>query len=331
MKTADLSPYKLMQQFAWFFTAILSLDVAEAGMAFERAIALARAADEPPRLGAEFGGFADIDNVVGVCLVRYADHLTEQGEVEAASSRAMESHQFRVRTNRGWRAESLAIMGRLALLRGDLTRAQTLLHEATEFAMAANAKNILGRWQPHLGLVMCYEGDAAKAHRLLDECLRMSTEMKHKFRLAQTTTYLAELALWEGKSDLAAQWLAQSLAHRADLSRTRLTATERIFVAARLAAAQQRYPRAATLFGLADMAHSRVHNAIGGPRRAVADEALATVRAALDPAAFDEAYSAGQRMALEQAYGTILAPGLVVEGEPDPTAMMGMDKLVGQS
>ena len=302
-------------------------------MAFERAIALARAAGEPPRLGAEFGGFADIDNVLGICLARYADHLVEQGEVEAAASRAMESHQFQfyVAAIRTWQAEGLAIMGRLALLRGDLTRAKTLLHEVTELAMAANAKNILGRWQPHLGLVMCYEGDAAKARRLLDECLLLSTEMKHKFRLAQTTTYLAEVALWEAKLNLAAQWLAQSLTHRADLPRTRLTATERIFVAARLAAAQQRYPRAATLFGLADVAHSRVHNAIGGQRASLAADALATVRAALDPAVFDEADSAGRRMALEQAYGTILAPSLVVEGEPDPAAMMGMDKFGGQS
>jgi ATP/maltotriose-dependent transcriptional regulator MalT len=229
--------------------------------------------------------------------------------VEAAASRAMESHKFFAQDNRPWRADSLGIMGRLALLRGDLARAQTLLREVTEIATVANSEAMLGRWQPHLGLVMCYEGDAGEARQFLSESLRLSTEMRHKVRLAQVTAYLAELALFEGDIEQAARWLAQSLSHQTEGKRTKLTETERLFVAARLAAAQQQYERAATLFGLADVAHSHVHNAIGGPRRTLAEEALATVRAALDPAVFDKAYADGQQMSLEQAYSSVLYPG----------------------
>ena len=87
---------------------------------------------------------------------------------------------------------------------------------------------------------------------------------------------------------------------------------QRLFIAARVATAQQQYSRAATLFGLAEQAHSQVHNAIGGPMRALADAALATVREALDPALFAEVFATGQQMALAEAFAAILATSQAV-------------------
>ena len=83
--------------------------------------------------------------------------------------------------------------------------------------------------------------------------------------------------------------------------------TELFFVAARLATAQQQYHRAATLFGLAEQAHSQINHVIGGPMRALADDALAAVKSALEPAAFAEAFAAGQQTTMEEALGAILA------------------------
>jgi len=42
--------------------------------------------------------------------------------------------------------------------------------------------------------------------------------------------------------------------------------------------------------------------------RALADAALATVQAALNPVVFAETYATGQQMSLEEAFVTILAP-----------------------
>ena len=89
----------------------------------------------------------------------------------------------------------------------------------------------------------------------------------------------------------------------------------RLFVAARLATAQQQYRRAATLFGLAEQVHSQIHYAIAGPMRALADAALATVRDALEPAVFAEAFAMGQQMSLEEAFATILAPTPIAHKE----------------
>jgi hypothetical protein len=77
------------------------------------------------------------------------------------------------------------------------------------------------------------------------------------------------------------------------------------FVAARLATTQQHYQRAATLFGLAEQAHSQIHHVIGGPLRALADAALATVQSALEPIAFAEAFAVGQQMPLGQGLALI--------------------------
>ena len=84
----------------------------------------------------------------------------------------------------------------------------------------------------------------------------------------------------------------------------------RLWVAARLATAQQQYPRAATLFGLTEQMHSQIHHVIAGPMRSLADAALATVQAALEPAVFAAAFAAGQQMSLAEAFASILAPSL---------------------
>jgi len=162
-----------------------------------------------------------------------------------------------------------------------------------------------------LGIATLYDGDAPAAHQLLDESLRFCMELNNQFFLARVCTYLAELALWTEELGQAGHWLTQSLTYRADPHSITIFQVTRLFIAARLATAQQQYPRAATLFGLADQMHSQIHHVIGGPMRALADAALATVRAVLEPVAFAEAFAAGQQMSLEQAFASILVPSLI--------------------
>ena len=115
----------------------------------------------------------------------------------------------------------------------------------------------------------------------MDDSLRLCLKLKDKSFVARVCTYLAEIALWEGELNEAELWLARSLTYHADPLRIGIDQVQRIFVAARLAAAQERYARAATLFGLAAQLHSTIHNVITGPMPALADAALATVQAAL--------------------------------------------------
>lgn len=307
MALLDTCEDKLLRAFAWSLIANTLADVGEATAARERGIALARATDEAPGLSAEFGAFTDQNFVLATYLAWYAEFLIEQGEFVRAASMARESLERAQAQGHHWGiGDGYGMLGRLALLRGDLAQAQLLFHKAVTIATAFNFPLMQCNWQPFLGIVTLYSGDVPEARRLLNETLHRSLDLKNIFRLSRSCTYLAEAALWEGQLDQAEQWLVQSLGYHIDARRITTEAVQRLWVAARLATAQQQYPRAATLFGLAEQAHGQIHHAIGGPMRALADAALATVQAALEPAVFAEAFTAGQQMTLAGAFATLI-------------------------
>ena len=77
-------------------------------------------------------------------------------------------------------------------------------------------------WQPFLGIVTLYGGNAPEARRLLNESLQLCLQLKDTLHLAQIYTSLAEVDLSEGAIDAAGQWLAQSMTAGADRRRSAL-------------------------------------------------------------------------------------------------------------
>ena len=263
-------------------STISSIDSKVEGI--ERALALARAGNDPARQSNVFGCMVDRDWVLAYILDDYARFLIDRGEVARAVPLVMKVSSFcRTQGNQGEFGDCLGILGRVALLKGDLAQAHMHFHEAVSIATTFSLPLPLGDYQPYLALVTLYRGDVAEARRLLRESLRHCLKLKDRHYISRVYTCLAETALWEGELDESAQWLSQSVTYDADPHRIENYLVRRLFIAACLATAQQRYPRAATLFGLADQAHNRIHNVIGGPPRARADAALVTVRATLDP------------------------------------------------
>ena len=305
----EVCPEQILHSAFWYFVAVYSADLAEASAAWERSIACGRDAYDEPELGPEFGVASDRTYILCCHIWTYADRLIEHGEFFRAAPLLVESIRLsQAMRSRYETAMILGISGRLALLLGDMAKAHALLHEAVTLGREFNHQELLGLVQPYLGLVTLYEGDAEEAHQLLDDSLRLCLNLKDKSFVARVCTYLAETALWKGELNEAELWLARSLTYHADPLRIGIDQVQRIFVAASLATAQQRYGRAATLFGLADQVHSTVHNGITGKIRALADDALAIVRAALDPAAFAAAFETGRQLSLAEAFATIFAP-----------------------
>jgi predicted ATPase/DNA-binding SARP family transcriptional activator len=301
--------YRFLHATAWCFLAWTTSDIAQAAANSERGIALARAACESPGIDAEFGAIGDRDFVLASHLWGYAAFLIDQGELARAAPIAAESLQlFRAQGNHTGIGESLGTLGRVALLQGDLTQAHKLFQQAVTFATTLNYTAMQSEWQALLAITTLFGGDASEARLLLTESLRRCLDQRNTILLAQICTCLAEVALWEGKVGEAEQWLAQSLTYHTHPRRITILHVERLFVAARLATAQEEYRRAATLFGMAEQMHSHIRYAYGGPVRDLVDKALATVREALGVEAFDEAFTAGQHLSLSEAYGTILAP-----------------------
>ncbi len=299
-----------LQSAAWYFLAFHTSDVSQAAGRLERAVVLARAANAAPGPGAEFSAMADRDFALASMLAQYASNLVEQGQFAQAAPLAEEGLQlFRARGDHHGIADCLGALGRLAVLQGDLAQARACLQEVISLATTFNYTVMQCHWQPLLGLITLYEGDIAEARRLLDESLSLSAELQNKLFSTRICAYLAETALWQAEFDQAAHWLGQSLAHYPDARSITIYQVERVLVAVRLAAAQQQYHRAATLFGLAEQLRSSLEYELIAPVRTQVDAALAAVRRALADDVYAEAYTKGQRLSLDAAFATILAAG----------------------
>ncbi len=301
-----------MRASAWHFIACYTADFAEAAAAWERSIALARLACAESANDPRFCLFSDAEFALGAPLWAYATALVERGKFALALPLLRESQAiFQQRGSRYEMADSSGTLGLLAFMQGDLAEAHAYLQEAVTIAATFNYQEMVGLWQPLWALVRLYEGQVPEAHRLLDASVRLCLELKDNYFLRRVFAYQAEVALWEEKLEQAEEALAQSLGYVTETRRINVYEVQRFWLAARLATAQQQYPRAATLFGLAEQMHSQIHYAIAGPMRALADAALATVRDALDPAVFAAAFAAGQQMSLEDAFAGILSPAQV--------------------
>ena len=215
MQLLEVCPHKHLHASVWHFVALYASDFSETAAGLERALALVRAASDEPALGAEFCLWTDHDFLLGTQLSAYAACLLEQGEFGRAATLAMESLTlFRTRGNPYESSDSLGILGRLALLQGNLSQAQTFLREAITVAASFSYQEVLCAVQPLLGLATLYGGDVAEAQRLLHESLRLCLELQDKFYVARTFTCLAELAMWQGELNQAEQWLGQSFIYR---------------------------------------------------------------------------------------------------------------------
>jgi len=303
----ELCPDKLLHAAAWHWLATSASAFSEAVVAWEKCITLARAAAVSPGLGVEFCLLADGSHLLAISLCRYAIRLIDVGEYERALLLSTESFElFQRQGNRDLITTALGNLGRLALLRGDIEQAHRLLQEAVTIAAAVGNLMMLGDWQPRLGIVKLYAGEATAARRLLTESLRLCLDLKNDLRLGRIYVYLAETALWANELDEARHWLAHSLAHHAHPRWLRPETVDCLWVAARLATAQQHYRRAAILFGLAEQIRSHIRYALTGSIRRPVDAALATVCAALDPTRFAEAFTTGQQLSLDEAFTTLL-------------------------
>ncbi|MEZ4731570.1 MAG: BTAD domain-containing putative transcriptional regulator [Caldilineaceae bacterium] len=306
LQAASTNP--CLQAVAWRCMGVATADFAQAMRCWERCIGLLRAAGDTASMEPTYSAYSDSGYQLAFALFRNAIRLIDVGDYRAAERLSAESLAlFRRRDNRDYIVAPLGNLGRLALLRGDLPQARLLLQEAV--AIARGTGNVLGLIDclPRLAVVTLYSGDAPEAQRLLEESLHLSRTISSPMYLAWNFTYLAETALWQGDLDQAARWLAQAVVHHANPRWVRTELVDCLWIAARLATAQQHYQRAATLFGLAEQVGSRIGYLPAGPVRPLNDTAQSTVQAALEPTVFAEAFAAGQGMTLAEAFATLLA------------------------
>lgn len=304
----QISQEPLLRAATWFYLANATPDPEQAGRAFDLCLTLLQQAAGLPGPGAVYCFFADGANLLAMTYFRYAMRLIDEtGQYVRAEALATRSLAlFEQMGNRDMIAYALGALGHLALLGGALLRAHKLFQEAVTIATTVGNRMSLGDWQPKLGIVTFYLGDVTTARQILHDCLQLWLDLKNNVFLARIYGYLAEIALTEDELDEATQAVVHSMGYQAKLRWLSTEVVDCLWVAARLATAQQQYRRAATLFGLAEQVRRHVHYAVDGLLQPQVNAALATTQAALEPAAFAEAFAAGQAMTLAEASATIL-------------------------
>lgn len=318
MELLEDVPNQLLQAAAWGSMAG-ALPAATKATALERAIALSRLCDESAA-DLAFGAATDRHFLLSAHLMNYAVFQLNRGEFDQARSLATESlllnrQQENHYGNSSAIGNCLALLGSIAFRQGELPEAHRYFQEIITIAVTFSYATMRSEWQPLWGLVTLYLGDAVAAQRILHESIAFCQEQQEKFFLARNYTYLTEAALVTGALEEAAHWLAQSLTAHADPHRITLDEVERLFIAARLATAQQQFQCAAMLFGLAEKIHSQIQAMLAKPIRALADAALETVQDTLEPATFAEAFTAGQAMSLAEGFAASL-PSTYRTGSP---------------
>jgi len=252
----------------------------------------------------------DVVNLQAMTLARQAIRLTDEvGEYEKAATLSRASLQiFQTLGNRDFIIYALGNLGRLALIRREIAQAREFFQEAV--ALAASAHNRMGLcdWLPRLAIATFHDGNRTAAYSYLQEALHHCQGVGNDEYVGRVHGYCAEIALTEGDLALAQTHLTASLNYQAGLRWFTIEFADFLFVAARLAAQQAHYLLAATRLGLAEQIAKRIGYADKTPMRPLIDACATAIRIALEPAAFAEAFAAGQQMTLEEAFATLLAP-----------------------
>lgn len=304
----ESSSSQLLRAAAWYFYANVAADAGQAIAAFDICFALLNEPRVAQDLDSNYGFYADIANLRAMTLARHAIRLTDEvGEYDKAATFSRASLQiFQTMGNRDFIIYALGNLGRLALIRREITEAHAYFQEAVDIAVLVNNRMGLCDWLPRLAIATFHGGNSTAAYSYLQDALRHCQGVGNDEYVARVYGYCAEIALIEGDLTLAQTHLTQSINHQAGLRWFTIEFADFLFVAARLAAQQERYLLAATRLGLAEQIAKRIGYADRTPMRPQIDACAAAICAALEPVIFAEAFAASQQMTLDEAFATIL-------------------------
>jgi len=233
-------------------------------------------------------------NWVAVLAWRQGDH----DRVKAAAEEAL---RIAEETNDQWnKALALHYVGHMAQVQGNFSEAERLLQASVDKFREVGDRWGLGLSLNCLGDLARHEGDYDAARTLLEEALAIHRQIRTTWLIAASHHNLGYVMLHLGEYQRAIDLFRESLAHFQALG----NAGGQAMCLAGLASAAAGVGglrRAATLFGAADALMAAVGESLEPVDRVEYDRNLETVRAGLEPPAFEEAWKVGQAMDLNGA------------------------------
>jgi len=260
-----------------------------------------------------------------------------QGEIDAAA--ALQTEALAVARASGASliaARALQALGLIDLQRGGPAGAARWMEQALAQFLAIESTAIAGPQYvsaayTNLGQIALAQGDAAGAIAHLEEALRRQRALGYAWMMDETLRTLGDIARdrVDNERALAAYRESVELARH---HRDRRFLAEALSGIAGVAVAQGRPERAARLLGATAALREQIGAAIEGWNRPTHERVVALVRAALAPAAFASAWSAGANLSLEAVLAEALADVDPTEAPSaaDPTAALGLTEREGE-
>jgi predicted ATPase len=201
--------------------------------------------------------------------------------------------------------EMLGVIGLVGPQRFELRLCEgTLVFKRTPtFSEQNEDKSLMRHALLHLGEVARSVGENDQAKMYYEASLALARELSAKLHIGFALVGLGYVALHQGNPYIARQYLKECLAlyQEENLEWGIAFAVEGL---AGLAAIQGKPASAARLLGAVDSHHALDGWASTPADRIEHERILTTVRSRLDPKTFDAAWTAGQKMTLEQAHNT---------------------------
>jgi predicted ATPase/DNA-binding SARP family transcriptional activator len=201
---------------------------------------------------------------------------------------------------------------------GDYVKAHSLFKELRTFGEQNEDKSLMRHALLHLGEVARSAGENDQAKMYYEASLALARELSAKLHIGFALVGLGYVALHQGNPYIACQYLKECLAlyQEENLEWGIAFAVEGL---AGLAAIQGKPASAARLLGAVDSHHALDGWASTPADRIEHERILTTVRSRLDPKTFDAAWTAGQKMTLEQAAQYALAETALLDITPSIT------------
>jgi tetratricopeptide (TPR) repeat protein len=264
---------------------------------------------------------------LAIVYSHYGDRLRTHGDYgQAARCYEQSLSLMQQMGNVDMIAYPLGNLGLLALQEGRLDEAYDLIAESVAISRANGNWLGMGDWVLRLGLVLLYLERTDEATLALQETLTIYEEMDNQRGQASVLAGLAQLAVKQKNIAAARRYIAQSLTIYRELYQQQLVATaavaemmstqlrfsadqtDSLIWAGLVFCADDRYERAATLFGVVESLSAQSGYKPVPPLQSSMSNALDTIRHRLAEPTFAAAWGAGQTMSPEQVLAFALTP-----------------------
>ena len=196
-------------------------------------------------------------------------------------------------------AASLFILGGAWRERGDLERATQLFEEALTMFRETGDQALIASVLTHLGFTFVLQGDLERGTAASEEAAAMLREQKHSSYLAYALNNLGWTTLLRGDSERAKTLYIESIRLLLDTG-DKLSTPETLEGLACVAVARGETERAAKLFGACEVLREVMGTPPEPGESALQEPYLAAARSQLDDRSWQEAWTEGRAMTLEE-------------------------------